>query len=85
MCDFIPAREDVIQVTTLGECRVVTRKVMMVIKEAHLVERKRRQTSRMKRIDTSMARTQRAEDQISEIRRGGMMKDVIEKSLQKFF
>ena len=49
VCDFINAHEDLIRITTFGEYRVVMKKVMMVIKEAHNVEGKRRQTARKKR------------------------------------
>ena len=51
MCDYINAHEDIIHITTFEEYRVVMLKVMMVIKEAHNVERKRRLTSRNEKID----------------------------------
>ena len=85
VCDFINAHEERIQITSLGEYRVVMKKITRVIKEAHLVERKRRHTSRMKRMDESKTRTQRAKALIAEIRRGGMRKEEIEKSLEKIF
>ena len=46
VCDYINAHEDLICITTFEEYRVVMLKVMMVIKEADNVERKRRLTSR---------------------------------------
>ena len=49
VCDFINAHEDIVHITTLGEYRVVMKKVMKVIKEAHNVERKRRQASKDKK------------------------------------
>ena len=44
MRDFINTHEDLISITTFGENRVVMKKVMRVIKEAHNVEKKRRQS-----------------------------------------
>ena len=69
VCNFINAHEDLIQITTFGEYRVVMKKVMKVIKEAHNVERKRRQTTRVKRSEESSKRTQKAKSLICEIRR----------------
>ena len=59
MCDYINTHEDLIQITTFSEYRVVMKKVMMVIKEAHNVERKRRQTARKKRTEESSKTTQK--------------------------
>ena len=42
VCDFMNAHEDLITITTFGEYRVVIKKVMIAIKEAHNTERKRR-------------------------------------------
>ena len=53
VCNFINAHEDFIKITTFGEYRVVMKKVMMVIKEAHNVERKRRYSARVKRSEES--------------------------------
>ena len=49
VCDFINAHEDMISITTFCEYRDVMRRVMKVIKEAHNVEKKRRQTSRKRK------------------------------------
>ena len=57
-CNFINAHEDVIKITSFDEYRVVMRKVTMVIKEAYNIERKRRQTSRKKMSEETMATTQ---------------------------
>ena len=46
VCDFITAHEDLIHITTFGEYRIVMRKMMRVIREAHNMERKRRQSTR---------------------------------------
>ena len=46
VCDYINSHEEMIHITTFRECRDVMKKVMSVIKEAHNVERKRRQTAR---------------------------------------
>ena len=51
VCDFINTHEDLIHITSFGEYRVVMNKIMRVIKEAHIREKKRRQTSRKKRSD----------------------------------
>ena len=70
VCDFITAHEDLIHITTFGEFRVVMRKMMRVIREAHNIERKRRQSTREKRFDESKTRTQKAKALIMEIRQG---------------
>ena len=49
VCNFINSHDDLISISSFREYRVVMKKVMMVIKEAHLAERKRRQTSREKK------------------------------------
>ena len=58
VCNFINAHEDLIAITTFGEYRVVMNKVMRVIKEAHNVEKKRRQSLRKKKVDETIARKQ---------------------------
>ena len=60
VCDFLNAHEDLIHITTFVEYRVVMRKIMRVIREAHNVERKRRQSTREKRVDKSKPRKQKA-------------------------
>ena len=57
VCDFINTHEDLVNITTFGEYRKVMVKVMSVIREAHNVEKKRRQTARKKRGDEAMKRT----------------------------
>ena len=42
VCNFVNSREDLIHITTFGEYRNVMKKEMMVIREAHNAERKRR-------------------------------------------
>ena len=61
------------------------RKVTMVIKEAHNVERKRRQTSREKMGEDATASTQKAKTLIVEIRRGGLRKEDVVKRLEQIF
>ena len=51
VCDFINTHEDLIRITSFGDYRVVMNKIMRVIKEAHIMEKKKRQTSRKKRSD----------------------------------
>ena len=46
VCCFINAHEDLITITSFAEYKLVMKKVMKVIKEARLVERKRRQSAR---------------------------------------
>ena len=70
VCNFINAHHDLIHITSFGEYRVVMKKVMKVIKESALVERKRRQTSRKKKIDEMTTRTQRAKALIADVKRG---------------
>ena len=85
VCDFINRRDDLIRITTFGEYRKVMMKVMSVIKEAHNVERKRRQTTRKKKLGETAVRKQRAKALVSMIRRGGMKKEEIEKRLDEIF
>ena len=61
------------------------KKVMMVIKEAHNVERKRRQTSRKERGEASRAMTQRAKALFAHIKRGEIRKEEIERRLYGIF
>ena len=70
VCDFIDAREGLIRITTFREYRVVMLKVMKVIKEASLVERKRRRTTRNVNRDEINRRTQRAKTLIVAVRQG---------------
>ena len=77
VCDFINAHEDIITITTFGEYRVVMKKVMKVIKEAHNVERKRRLTSLKERSEVLVAMTQRAKALIADIKRGRMREEEI--------
>ena len=70
VCDFINAHEDLIRITSFGEYRVVMKKIMAVIKEAHNVERKRRHTAKKTKSDESKARIQRAKALIVRIKHG---------------
>ena len=70
VCDFINAHEGLIRITTFGEYRVVMLKVMKVIREANLVERKRRRTTRNVNRDEINRRTQRAKTLIVAVRQG---------------
>ena len=68
VCYFINRHEELIQIATFGEYRLVMRKVMRVIREAHNTERKRRQTSRKEKSEMTRARTQRAKSLVCEIK-----------------
>ena len=85
VCDFINARDDFIKISTLGEYRIVMRKVSKVIKEAHNRERKRRQTARKEKCDEIKTRTQQAKSLIANIKRGGMRKEEIVERLERIF
>ena len=61
------------------------KKVLKVIQEAALVERKRRQASRKKKIDETTTRTQRAKALIADVKRGGMGKEEIARKLEEIF
>ena len=61
------------------------KKVIKVIREAHNVERKRRQTARKKRSEEAVKRTQKAKSLIAEIRRGEMSMREIEARLEEIF
>ena len=50
-CVFINSHENLIHISSFEEYRSVMKKVMRVIKEAHNVEKKRRQTSRNEKIE----------------------------------
>ena len=54
----------------------------MVIREAHNVERKRRQASRKKTREEATAITQKTKSLIAEIRRGRLGKDDVVKRLE---
>ena len=45
MCDFVNIHDDLIRISTVGEYRVVMRKVSKVIIEANNTEPERRQTT----------------------------------------
>ena len=68
MFDFINANEDIINISSFGEYKVVMNKGLNVIKEAHLVERKRRQTAREEKSEEAVKRTQRAKALIATIK-----------------
>ena len=67
VCDYINSHEDLIHIASFGEYRDVMKKVMKVIKEAHNVERKRKQSTRKRRSDEAVKRTQKAKSLIAEI------------------
>ena len=85
MCNFINAHEDIIKITSFDEYQRVMRKMTMVIKEAHNIERKRRQTSRKKMSEEVTAISQKAKTLIFEIRRGGLRKEDVVKRLENIF
>ena len=85
VCDFINTHEDLVHITTFGEYRKVMGKVMRVIKEAHNVEKKRRQTARKKKGDEVVKRTQRVKALIAIIKQGKISKDEIERNIEKMF
>ena len=68
MCDFINAHEDLIKISTFGEYRIVMRNVSKVIKEAHNVERERRQSERNNILEETRTRQQRVKALINEIK-----------------
>ena len=84
VCEFINTHEDLVQITTFEEYRVVMRKIMRVIREAHNTERKRRQTSRKEKSEMTRTRIQRAKSLICEIKRGMKMQDIAMK-LEEIF
>ena len=71
VCDYINAHEELINIASLGEDRVVMKKAMIVIKEAHNTERKRRHSSRKKKSDDVRTITQRAKSPIFDVKRWG--------------
>ena len=85
VCDFVNSRENLIHITTFCEYRNVMKKVMMVIKEAHNIERKRRQSSRKKKNDDAKTRTQRVKALICIIKQGKMRKEDIERNVEVIF
>ena len=85
VCDYINAHEGIIHITTLGEYREVMKKMIKVIKEAHNVERKRRQTARKKKSEEASKRTQKAKSLISEIRRREINKEEIKIRIEEIF
>ena len=85
VCEYINTHEYLIHITTFEEYKEVMKKVTNVIKEAHAVERKRRQTSRKKKEVETKAITQRAKSLIASVKGGKMAKDDIERSLEAIF
>ena len=85
VCDFINAHEDLINITTFDEYLDMMKKVMRVIKEVHITEKKRRHTAQKKRSDETNARTQRTKGLITEIKRGKMRKGEIIRRLESIF
>ena len=85
MCDYINAHEELVNITSLGEYRVAMKKVMRVIKGVHNVERKRRQSSRKKKMVETRTRTQRVKSPIFDVKRGGMIKEVVERQHDEIF
>ena len=68
VCQYINTHPDIIHITSFSEYRAVMRKVTKVIKEAHNVEKKRRQTAKKKRGDETKAIMQRAEALIGAVK-----------------
>ena len=85
VCNFVNSHEDLIHITTFGEYRDVMKKVMRVIKEANNAERKRRQTSRKRKNEDVMAKTQRVKALIGIIKQWKMRKEEIERNDEKLF
>ena len=85
VCDYINAHEDIIDISSFGEYEVAMKKGMNVIKEAHFVERKRRQTAREEKSEEAVKRTQRAKALIATIKRGKMRKEDVMKRLDEIF
>ena len=85
VCQYINTYTELISITSFSEYRTVMRKVMKVIKEAHNLERKRRQASRKKRIDETNSRTQKVKALIARVRRGEMRKEEIVIMLEEIF
>ena len=85
VCNFINEHEELINITSFGEYPVVMKKIMAVIKEAHSVERKRRQTAKKKKSDDSKARFQRAKALIARIKQGRIEKDEIARTMEEIF
>ena len=85
MCNSINAHEEIIHITTFGEYKVVMKKVMSVIKEAHNMERKRRQMARKNKIEEIPKTIQKAKSLIVSKRRGHLKKEDIERKLEAIF
>ena len=85
VCVFINTHEELVNITSFREYKEVMRKVIRVIKEAHNMERKRRQTSRKKKSDEAKTRTQRAKALVADIKRGRMKREEIEMRLEVIF
>ena len=85
VCDFLNAHEIPICITTFGKYIVVMKKIMIVIKEAHAVEREMRQTARKRFCEETTARTQRAKALKAAVKRGGMSMVAIERKLDEIF
>ena len=85
ICNFINAHEDIIQITTFGEYKVAMKNAMSVIKEAHNVERKRRQMAWKNKIEETSKTIQKAKALIVSIKRGQMENEEIKRKLDAIF
>ena len=84
VCEYINTHEELIHITTFQEYRDVMRKVV-VIKEAHNLERKRRHTLRKKKDDEAKERTQKDKALVARIKGGDLRKEEIMVMLEKIF
>ena len=82
--DFILIHEDVITIITFGGYREVMKEVINIIKEANIIERKRGQTTKMRRSEETAKRTQRAKTLIANIKKE-IGKDEIARMLEEIF
>ena len=85
VCDFINTHEDIINISTFSEYRVVMLKVMGVIKEAQNVEKKRRQTTMKEKRDDATKMVQRAKALIAIVKQGEMSREEIERNVEVIF
>ena len=85
VCDFINPHDDIVQITSLGEVTSLMKNVMMVIKEVHNMERKRRQTAKKTTSEEATKGTQRAKALVAIAKRGRMRKDEVMRSLEEIF
>ena len=85
MISLTHTHEDLINITTLEEYRLVMLKEIRVVKEAHLVEKKRKQTTGKEKRDAATKMVRKAKALIDIVKQGKMSREEIERNVEVIF